>query len=118
MITAFARENSIRQNPAYRVKDDYSPWSNPSGNKNLAHGEINEDKVKSYGVVAQHSHEFPWLQGVQLSVGTNLDISPDHFNAYYISIQKNEDKVYTGFSRTDSVLSDYQALLMNVGTYM
>lgn len=118
VITAFARDNSIRQNPAYRVKDDFSPWSNPTGNKNLAHGEINEDKVNSYGMVGQHSQEFPWLQGAQLSVGTNLDISPDHFNAYYISIQKNEDKVYTGFSKTDSVLSDYQVLLMNVGAYL
>src|SRR5690606_4750013 len=29
-VTVFARDNSTRQNPAYRVQDDYSPWSNPS----------------------------------------------------------------------------------------
>ncbi len=116
-VTAFARDNSIRQNPAYRVQDDFSPWSNPTGNKNRAHGEINEDRVRSIGLVAQHNQTIGILGGSQLSVGLNLDVSPDHFWAGYISIDKSDDGIYTGFSPTDSVLTDYEALLFNAGTY-
>lgn len=118
MIAVFARENSIRQNPAYRVKDDYSPWGNPTGNKNLAHGEVNEDKVNSYGLVGQHTQQFTWLSGAQLSLGMNLDMSPNQFQAHYIAIHKNDEQVYADFAKTDSLLTNYEAQLRNIGTYV
>lgn len=117
-ITAFARSNSIRQNPSYNVKDDYSPWRNPSGNRNLAHGEVNVDKVHSYGLFGQHSHSLHLLHGSKLSLGTNLDVSPDHYRSNYIAIEKSKDQIYTGYTKSDSVLTDYSALLINIGAYL
>ena len=117
VLTAFTRRNSIRQNPAYRVQDDYSPWGNPQGDKNLAHGEINEDRVNSYGLIAQHNQSIAFLQGSKLSVGVNMDYSPDHFEARYIAIDKSDRNIYTGFTASDSSLTDYDALLFNIGVY-
>src|SRR5690606_36473979 len=117
VLTAFTRRNSIRQNQAYRVQDDYSPWGNPQGDKNLAHGEINEDRVNSYGLIAQHNQSIAFLQGSKLSVGVNMDYSPDHFEARYIAIDKSDRNIYTGFTASDSSLTDYDALLFNIGVY-
>ncbi|MEM9918864.1 MAG: TonB-dependent receptor [Bacteroidota bacterium] len=116
-IAAFARDNSIRQNPSYRVRDDYSSWGNPNGNRNLAHGEINDNSVTSFGFVAQHKQSLNLLRGANLTIGTSLDNSPNTFEANYIAITKSEENIYTDFTRTDSVLTDYKVDLVNFGTY-
>lgn len=116
-LALFARNNSIKQNPSYRVKDDYSPWGNPNGDKNLAHSEVNNNQVQSFGFVAQHRQEFDVLSGINLTVGTSVDNSPNKYQAKYISIVKSDEKIYTSFMETDSVLSDYQVHLLNIGAY-
>lgn len=116
-IAGFARNNIIRQNPSYRVKDDYSRWGNPNGDRNLAHGEVNDNSVNSFGFVVQHKQSIDLLRGANLTVGGSLDNSPNTFNAKYISIEKSDDGIYTDFTRTDSVLTDYQVDLVNFGTY-
>lgn len=116
-IIGFARKNSIKQNPSYRVKDDYSPWGNPGGDKNLAHGEINDNSVNSYGLVAQHNHKLDLLSGANFTIGANVDNSPNTFVANYIKIDKSDENIYTGFQETDSVLTDYKVQLLNIGTY-
>lgn len=116
-LILYARDNSIRQNPSYRVKDDYSKWGNPDGDPSLAHGEINDNSTKSVGAVMQHVQNFKLLHGAALSVGASLDVSPNSFVANYISISKNDANVYTDFTKTDSLLSDYKVDLMNIGTY-
>lgn len=116
-IAAFARDNSIRQNPSYRIRDDYSPWGNPNGNPNLAHSEINDNSVNSFGLIGQHSQRFDWLQGVNVTVGASIDNSPNTFNANYIAVAKSNENIYTDFTLTDSVLTDYEVDLINIGTY-
>lgn len=116
-IVAFARNNSIKQNPSYRVKDDYSPWANPDGDKNLAHGEINDNSVSSMGLLAQHNQKLDILSGANFSIGTTIDNSPNTFNAKYIAISKSDQNIYTGFTETDSVLTDYKVDLINLGAY-
>ena len=116
-IALFGRDNSIRQNPSYRVRDDYSPWGNPDGDPNLAHGEINDNSVYSYGFIAQHKQNFSLLKGASITLGTSLDNSPNTFEANYISIVKNDENIYTGFTTTDSVLTDYKVGLVNLGAY-
>lgn len=116
-IALFARDNSIRQNPSYRVRDDYSPWGNPEGDPNLAHGEINDNSVYSYGFIAQHKQNFNLLKGASITLGTSLDNSPNTFEANYISIVKNDENIYTDFTKTDSVLTDYKVDLVNLGAY-
>ncbi len=114
-IASFFRNNSIKQIPHYRIKDDYRPWSG-SGDPNLAHGEQNDNSVKSYGFVAQHAENFKNKKMSALG-GLSLDYSPASYEANYISIYKNDDDVYGSFTPKDSLLADYTVGLVNVGAY-
>lgn len=114
-LTAFARNNSVAQNPHYRVKDDYKSWAG-TGNPLLAHGEINDNKFQSYGLVAQHKQSFKFLKTKWIS-GISADFSPNTYTANYIAIDKSIDGIYTGFTKTDSLLADYQVGLLNTSAY-
>jgi iron complex outermembrane receptor protein len=114
-IALVYRDNSVAQNPSYRVKDDYrragAGWT---GRKSLAHGEINDNSFNSYAAVITHHQQ--WLDGKLNSMsGLSLDISPSSYNAYYIRI--NQDTVsrkYLSFTeRPDSLLSHYFTNISN-----
>ncbi len=116
--TIFFRDNSIRQIPSYRVKDDWSPWGNPTGNKNLAHGESNNNSYKSFGALVQHRQEFDFWQ-TALTVGASIDVSPNTYQANYISIVKNDEGVYTDYvNEVDSMLTNYEVGLVNPAGYV
>src|SRR5690606_27146999 len=51
----FYRRGSIGQNPSYRVR-------NVSGNPALAHGNINDNRVRSIGFWSQHEEKLPLLK--------------------------------------------------------
>lgn len=114
-IAGYLRDNTIKQNPSYRIKDDYKPWTQ-TGDPNLAHGEQNDNSYKSYGFVAQHSEQF---KGERLSAlgGVSLDYSPATYDANYISVHKTDDGIYDSFTPTDSMLADYDVNLINFGAY-
>lgn len=114
-ITGYFRNNAVKQNPSYRVKDDYKPWV-PAGNPNLAHGEVNNNSFKSFGVIAQQKNTFNWLSAT-LITGGSFDFSPNTYEANYIEIHKNDDGIYDRFSTTDSLLADYNADLINLAAY-
>lgn len=59
-ITFYYRNNSIKQNPSYRVQDDFKPWI-PSGTPNLAHGEIKDNSFQSLGLITQHKQDFNFI---------------------------------------------------------
>lgn len=115
-ITLFYRNNSINQNPHYRIKDDFSAWKNPNGNKNLAHSEINESAFSSYGALIRHKLDVPQLN-LSINSGVNLDYSPSTYTANYISVEKSDSGIYTSFEETDSLLSSYQTDITNMGIY-
>ena len=114
-LTTYFRDNSVKQNPSYRVKDDFKPWI-PSGNPNLAHGEINDNSFKSFGAILQQKNTFNWLNA-KLITGGSFDFSPNTYEANYIEIHKNDDGIYDRFTSTDSLLADYNADLVNVAFY-
>jgi len=114
-VTGYYRNNSVKQTPSYRVKDDFKPWI-PKGDPNLAHGEQNDNSFQSYGLVAQHKQDFKWLNS-SLIAGGSMDYSPNTYEAGYISIYKNDDGIYESFTKTDSMLADYTAKLLNVAAY-
>lgn len=114
-LTTFYRNNSIAQNPSYRVKDDYKPWIN-SGDPNLAHGQANENSFNSFGVVAQHKQNFKFWNS-SLIVGYSLDYSPNKYEANYIEIYKTDEGIYQSFTATDSVLANYDAEILNMAGY-
>lgn len=109
--TVFFRDNSIGQFPAYAIKKDNS-------NAAIAHGQINENSLNSYGAVVQQTQKFPWLKA-KLIAGLTIDYSPNKYWANYAKI--NRDPA-TGFmdsyeNRADSMLTDYDAKLLNTAAY-
>ncbi|RYY00602.1 MAG: TonB-dependent receptor, partial [Gammaproteobacteria bacterium] len=60
------RDNTIEQNPAYSIKNDFRRLSSGAwtGNKDLAHGEINNSSFNSYALVVQHKQNIGWKNAV------------------------------------------------------
>ena len=109
----FGRYNVVGQNPHYRIKDDYKPW-NHTGDPHLAHGEINENKFYSIGTILEDSyHGTKW----SLTKGVSVDYSPNSYWAKYIRIHKTDDAIYDYYEETDSIKTDYQVNLLNIGLY-
>jgi iron complex outermembrane recepter protein len=117
-ITALFRNNTVGQNPDYRVKDDYHKINGLFvGKKDLAHGEINSNGFHSYSFIAQHRQNLIWKKAV-LIAGLNADLSPSTYNANYIRIQKDTvSKKYVSFQNTDSTLTDYATKLNNYAAF-
>jgi outer membrane receptor protein involved in Fe transport len=112
------RDNTIGQNPNYRIKDDYhkvgSSWV---GQKDLAHGEINASSFHSYTFIAQHKQNFNWKNAVVIG-GVNIDLSPSTYNAQYIRIKKDTvTKKYVSYQNTDSSLTDYNTRINNYAAF-
>ncbi|MCH2045123.1 MAG: TonB-dependent receptor [Saprospiraceae bacterium] len=116
-VAGFFRRNSIRQNPSYRIRDDYSAWANPNGDPNLAHSETNDNSVMSLGLIAQHQHKVDILEGMKVNVGASLDYSPNTYVSNYIRVTKSDEGIYTAFETTDSVLTNYEVKLLNLAAY-
>lgn len=113
------RDNTIGQNPAYAIKDDYRKQGNTwVGKKNLAHGEINESSFNSYAFIAQHKQNVKWKNAVLIG-GVNIDVSPSSYNAQYIRISKDSvSKKYIGYSATDSTLTNYETSINNYAGFL
>lgn len=114
------RNNSIAQNPAYGVKDDYRRLSDGTwtGRKNLAYGEINEVRFNSYALFAQHRQKLNWKNAV-LTGGFNIDISPSQYTAEYIRINKDTvSKKYIDYQRKDSLLTKYTSDINNYAAFL
>ena len=117
-VTALYRKNSIGQNPAYRVRDDYRRQGNVfSGQKDVAHGEINRSSFTSYAVIAQHKQNLFMNRGSVIA-GASMDLSPSDYNAQYIRIKKDTvSNRYTSFANTDSALTNYKTILNNYAVF-
>jgi outer membrane receptor protein involved in Fe transport len=118
-LSVIYRSNSIGQNPAYRIKDDYRRQGNVYvGNKELAHGEINESSFNSYSVVAQHRQQLSWKRAVIIA-GVSTDLSPSDYIAEYIRINKDTlASKYVSYQAPDSLLSNYSTRLDNIAGFV
>jgi len=114
-ITGIYRDNAMGQNPHYRIKDDYKPWSD-TGDPTLAHGEENLNSFQSLGVIAQHREQLEFLN-TEWITGVSIDYSPNDYKANYIQIDKNSEGIYTNYMKTDSLLTKYSIDLMNTAAY-
>ncbi|MGZ8536852.1 MAG: TonB-dependent receptor, partial [Flavisolibacter sp.] len=113
------RNNTIEQNPSYRIKDDYRKTGIIyTGRKDLAHGEINDNCFESFALTAQHKQKLLWKDAVIMG-GVNADMSPSSYRADYISIKKDTvTKKYTGYQKTDSTLTDYETSIKNYAAFV
>jgi iron complex outermembrane receptor protein len=108
-FTFLYRNTSIGQNPFYRI-------SNIQGHPSKANGQINDDAFQSYGGIIQHSKNFDFLNA-KLILGISGDFSPAAYNAKYISIDRNAQGIYSSYTETDSLLTDYKVDLLNTAAY-
>jgi iron complex outermembrane recepter protein len=113
------RDNTIEQNPAYRIKDDFRKRGDSwSGRKDLAHGEINNSSLNSYALIGQHRQNFIWMNSVLIG-GITADFSPSAYTAQYIRIRKDTvTNNYAGYENTDSALSDYKTKIFNYASFL
>ena len=113
------RNNSIDQNPAYKIKNDYRRVSGGTykGDPLRAHGEINTSEFNTFAFFLQHDQKLEKLRN-KISAGLNVDFSPSHYHANYIGIDKNEDGYFTGYSKSDSALSHYSTTITNLASYL
>lgn len=113
------RNNSIGQNPAYGIKDDYRRLSNGmwTGRKDLAHGEINEVQFNSYAIILQHRQNLPWKKSVLIG-GLSVDMSPSGYSAAYIRVNKDSvSNIYTDYQARDSLLTHYNSRINNYAAF-
>lgn len=114
------RDNSIIQNPAYAIKNDYRRLANGSftGKKDLAHGEINNSSFHSYAFIAQHRQNIHWKNAV-LIAGVNIDYSPSTYDAEYIRIKKDSvSGKFLSYTKPDSILTQYKTGLTDYAAYI
>ncbi len=110
-VTVFARDNKLGQNPSYGIR-----WTQ---GQTTAKGEINSNNFKSYGVLAQHNHNFKFLNS-SFVIGGLFDYSPVDYNAYQIDLKVNLNpggQTVNNYQivavRPDIRLSDYEANIYN-----
>ncbi|MCA6500618.1 MAG: TonB-dependent receptor [Chitinophagaceae bacterium] len=81
-ITLFQRSNQHGQNPSYGIR-----WTPGAV---TARGEINSNNFESYGVIAQHSQKFSFLNS-KLIIGGVLDLSKNDYWSYRIDLKAKLD---------------------------
>ena len=115
-ITAYYRDNTSQLNPTYSIR-----WKST---KTVATGEVNEDKFKSYGLLAQHSAKFKFLKS-KLIGGVSFDFTPDKYWAYQLDLAaklrpdgRSVEKYTIIKERPDIKLSDYNADLISTAAYL
>lgn len=113
------RDNTIGQNPAYRIKDDYKKVNGRwVGQKELAHGEINASSFNSYAFITQHKQNLAW-KNANIIGGVSIDLSPSTYNADYIRIKKDTAaRKYVSYQKTDSTLTDYATKINNYAAFV
>jgi iron complex outermembrane recepter protein len=104
------RDNSVKQNPSYRVK-------NITTDPTRAYGEINESAFNTYMLIAQHQQSFNFLNS-KLIAGISVDNSPSAYSSNFINIDRDTRGYYVSYSTTDSVLSQYKTGINNLASYV
>ncbi|WP_240347934.1 TonB-dependent receptor [Longitalea arenae] len=104
------RNNSVQQNPSYRVR-------NVASDPTLAYGEINESAFDTYMLAVQHQQAFNFLNS-KLIAGISVDNSPSTYHSNFIKIRRDERGYYVSYSTTDSVLSKYKTDIRNLASYL
>lgn len=104
------RDNSVQQNPSYRVK-------NITTDPTRAYGEINESAFNTYMLIAQHQQSFNFLNS-KLIAGISVDNSPSTYSSNFINIDRDSRGYYVSYATTDSVLSQYKTGINNLASYV
>jgi outer membrane receptor protein involved in Fe transport len=115
-ITLFQRDNKHGQNPSYGIR--WTPGAT------TARGEINSNNFDSYGVIAQHSQKFNFLNS-KLLIGGVLDISNNDYWSYRIDLmakldptKKFVEKYTIDKERPELPIANYNGDINNYASYL
>lgn len=106
----FYRDNSLEQNPSYRISTRKSPKNAVSKT-----GELNENSFKSYGALFQQNTVYS--DGFKLSFGAVVDYTKNDFYAEELEVFRNAEGVFESFTQLGTFSSDYNAELLNGGLF-
>lgn len=109
-VTFMYRKNSTGQNPSYRIKDNKS-------DPTTAKGEINDNSFQSFVAIVQHQQKIDWL-GSKLTAGLSTDVSPSHYVANFINIQRDASGRYASYTSGDSLLTKYSTGIDNYAAFV
>lgn len=109
-VSLYFRNNSIAQNPHYRVR---TSRTNPA----QATGEENDNAFTSLGANLQHL-QFLDFWNSRITTGISIDRSPNTYEAFFITVDRDPASgIFTGYQLSDSMLSRYDIDLLNTGIY-
>ncbi|MCU0444529.1 MAG: TonB-dependent receptor [Microscillaceae bacterium] len=121
-VTLFQRSNQHGQNPSYAIR--WNPTPSATNDPKKARGEINSNNFTSYGIIAQHSQRFNFLDS-KLIVGGVFDYSPNDYWAYQINLNaklrsdgRSVEQFTIAEERPDLRLANYSAKIHNWATYL
>ncbi|MBB1193284.1 TonB-dependent receptor [Flavobacterium sp. SOK18b] len=122
VVTVYHRDNKLGQNPSYGIR--WNPTPSATNDPTKATGEINSNDFKSYGIVAQHTQGFSFLNS-KLIAGTTYDRSPNDYFSHQIKLQANRNpdgKTVNKYQilevRPDLRISNYNATIYNNSGYV
>ncbi|OON66473.1 TonB-dependent receptor [Hymenobacter sp. CRA2] len=120
-LTAYFRDNSVGQNPSYGIR--WNPTPSATNDPSKAKGEVNVNAFRSYGLLAQHSVRFAWLNSHLLG-GASFDYSPTRYDAHQIDLAaqlrpggKSVAQYTVLADRPDLPIADYDTDLRNAAVY-
>lgn len=109
-LSVVYRDNSMKQNPSYRIADDTAFGDTTTG-------ELNDNSFTSYAAYLQHNIKFDALK-TNLGFGGNVDFSPKTYLAEVIDVNRNANGDFDTFTQTGVFKSDYQADILNTGAFI
>lgn len=108
IFTLIFRDNSMGQNPSYRIdsRADFDRYTS---------GQINENSFNSYGFIGQHNLNIgKW----KLNFGTSLDFSPNTYESLETEVYRNSEGMFESYTLTGDFLSNYDVDIFNLGGYV
>ncbi len=121
-ITLFQRNNKHGQNPSYAIR--WNPIPSATNDPKKARGEINSNNFESYGLIAQHSQKFDFLNS-KLIAGGVLDLTRNDYWSYRIdlnaqlnSTNKFVEKYTIEKERPEIPIANYNGDIKNYAGYV
>ncbi len=103
------RDNSMGQNPSYRISGD-TPFDS------YTRGELNENSFQSYALYLQHNISFDKFNS-KLVLGTNIDYTPQDYYAKILEVYRDGDGMFISYTETGDYRSKYKTDILNSGFY-
>ena len=103
------RDNSMSQNPSYRIATD-TPFDS------YTTGELNNNSFKSYALYLQHNILFDKYNS-KLVLGANLDYTPQKYYAKKLNVYRDSDGMFSSYTETGEYRSMYDTDILNSGLY-